>query len=260
MSNPHSILGLSRNCTEAEVKQAFRSLALLTHPDKVGPSGTDKMKELNLAYETIVAGELWEDPTTHTATSSTYTGTSSTHTATSSKHPKQHVHEVWEGSPYNRDQEYLQKIRESSGAGPRTHDPSRCGECKKQFRKYANSHHPEHICSFRSEACIEGYSWQHKCAICNELINRWPFFKLQEGLYLPILDCCNSRAHPECALKKYEQKYGSSKDWFACLCGKVVNAKGENVNTCILCNAEARMGAVHVISTLAACLKGSDYW
>ena len=255
MPNAHSVLGLSRNCTEAEVKQAFRSLALQTHPDKVGPSGTDKMKEINLAYETIVAGELWQVPSTRTATSSTHTDTSSTHTATSSKHPKQHVHEVWEGSPYNRDEEYLQKIRDSSGAEPWIHDPYTCAECEDEVHEYVRSHSSGDARKFRSEECIDECDWRHKCAICDALINRCDnIFNLQDGRYPPTTNCCNSSAHPECALKKYEEKYGSSKDWFACLCGKIINHKGQNINTCIVCNEEVMMGAVHVISTLAACL------
>lgn len=50
----YKILGLTRNCTEDQVKKAYRELALQNHPDKVGPQGEEKMKAINNAYENVL--------------------------------------------------------------------------------------------------------------------------------------------------------------------------------------------------------------
>lgn len=57
----YAILGieeLSINSTEADIKSAYKKLALIYHPDKIGESITDSDKEIWLkvqnAYETLV--------------------------------------------------------------------------------------------------------------------------------------------------------------------------------------------------------------
>lgn len=45
-------LGLLRSATEAEVQKAYRKLALLNHPDKIGHA-EEKLKQINAAYELI---------------------------------------------------------------------------------------------------------------------------------------------------------------------------------------------------------------
>lgn len=56
MSNPHEVLGVEKNATEKEIKQAHRKLARRWHPDRFseGPEklwAEQKMVDINLAYE-----------------------------------------------------------------------------------------------------------------------------------------------------------------------------------------------------------------
>ena len=58
MNNPYTVLGVSPNATDEEIKQAYRNLARKYHPDKYRDSdladlATEKMKEINAAYEEI---------------------------------------------------------------------------------------------------------------------------------------------------------------------------------------------------------------
>jgi molecular chaperone DnaJ len=51
----YEVLGLERNCTDADIKRAFRDLARQHHPDNNpgDPSAEDRFKELSVAYETL---------------------------------------------------------------------------------------------------------------------------------------------------------------------------------------------------------------
>ncbi|MFQ5441574.1 MAG: molecular chaperone DnaJ [Thermodesulfobacteriota bacterium] len=51
----YKILGVERNASDAEIKKAFRRLALKHHPDQQGGSGQgdEKFKEINEAYEVL---------------------------------------------------------------------------------------------------------------------------------------------------------------------------------------------------------------
>ena len=58
MNNPYQVLGVSPNATDEEIKKAYRDLARKYHPDKYRDSdladlATEKMKEINAAYEEI---------------------------------------------------------------------------------------------------------------------------------------------------------------------------------------------------------------
>ncbi len=58
MNNPYSVLGVSPNATDEEIKQAYHELARKYHPDKYRDSeladlASEKMKEINAAYEEI---------------------------------------------------------------------------------------------------------------------------------------------------------------------------------------------------------------
>ena len=58
MTDPYSVLGVSPNASDEEIKQAYRKLAKQYHPDayKDNPLANlaeEKMKEINEAYDTI---------------------------------------------------------------------------------------------------------------------------------------------------------------------------------------------------------------
>ena len=60
MSDPYKILGISPNATDEEVKSAYRALAKKYHPDNYAGSpvadlATEKMKEINEAYDSVMA-------------------------------------------------------------------------------------------------------------------------------------------------------------------------------------------------------------
>lgn len=59
MNNPYEVLGVSKNATEEEIKNAYRLLARKYHPDNYADNplsdlAADKMKEINDAYDTIM--------------------------------------------------------------------------------------------------------------------------------------------------------------------------------------------------------------
>lgn len=59
MKDPYTVLGVSRNATEDEIKKAYRALAKKYHPDNYEDSNplkelaSEKMKEINEAYDAI---------------------------------------------------------------------------------------------------------------------------------------------------------------------------------------------------------------
>ena len=58
MRDPYSVLGVSSNATDQEIKRAYRELARKYHPDNYANNpladlAEEKMKEINEAYETI---------------------------------------------------------------------------------------------------------------------------------------------------------------------------------------------------------------
>lgn len=61
MNDPYSVLGVSPNSTEEEVKKAYRELVRKYHPDNyhdnpLADLAQEKMKEINEAYDTISKG------------------------------------------------------------------------------------------------------------------------------------------------------------------------------------------------------------
>ncbi|MBR3844120.1 MAG: J domain-containing protein [Clostridia bacterium] len=60
MSDPYSVLGVSRDASEETVKEAYRELARKYHPDNYNDNplkdlAADKMKEINQAYDQIIS-------------------------------------------------------------------------------------------------------------------------------------------------------------------------------------------------------------
>ena len=58
MRDPYSVLGVSQNASDDEVKKAYRELARKYHPDNyqnnpLADLAEEKMKEINEAYDTI---------------------------------------------------------------------------------------------------------------------------------------------------------------------------------------------------------------
>ncbi len=55
MRDPYTVLGVSRNASDAEIKKAFRTLAKANHPDTNAnnPKAADRFKEANAAYELL---------------------------------------------------------------------------------------------------------------------------------------------------------------------------------------------------------------
>ena len=59
MNDPYSVLGVSQNASDEEIKKAYRDLARKYHPDNyhdnpLSELAQEKMKEINEAYEAIV--------------------------------------------------------------------------------------------------------------------------------------------------------------------------------------------------------------
>jgi hypothetical protein len=69
MTNPYKILGVSPEASDEEIKLAYRELVHKYHPDKyvgtdLSDMATEKMKEINAAYEEIL--QMRKQRTSHT--------------------------------------------------------------------------------------------------------------------------------------------------------------------------------------------------
>jgi len=70
-SEPHETLGVSPGATPAELKRAYRRLAMRWHPDRSDhPQATERFKEISAAYEQLLAGDSPEDEATTDAAES----------------------------------------------------------------------------------------------------------------------------------------------------------------------------------------------
>ena len=58
--NPYLILGVDENCSEEEIKKAFRRLAKIHHPDVSNEDSGESFKRILKAYETLKQNNfLW---------------------------------------------------------------------------------------------------------------------------------------------------------------------------------------------------------
>jgi curved DNA-binding protein CbpA len=55
-ADPYRTLGLTRGATLADVKQAYRALAKINHPDAAGPAALPRFLAIQAAYEQLIAG------------------------------------------------------------------------------------------------------------------------------------------------------------------------------------------------------------
>lgn len=53
MRDPYLVLEVAQNATQQEIKRSYHALALKYHPDKAGPAGAEKFKEIQQAYDTL---------------------------------------------------------------------------------------------------------------------------------------------------------------------------------------------------------------
>lgn len=75
MRDPYSVLGVSQNASDEEVKKAYRELARKYHPDNyqnnpLADLAEEKMKEINEAYDLLTRGGANASNTTRTRTAS----------------------------------------------------------------------------------------------------------------------------------------------------------------------------------------------
>lgn len=75
MKDPYTILGVSRDATDEEIKKAYRALARKYHPDNYAGSdladvAEEKMKEVNEAYDLITKMRASGNGGTHSGASS----------------------------------------------------------------------------------------------------------------------------------------------------------------------------------------------
>lgn len=84
MSDPYSILGVSRNATPEEIKSAYRTKAKVYHPDNQETGDLEKFKELSNAFSTLT------DP----------------------QQQQQHGHHQWGGHHFNMDDLIAQQFEE----------------------------------------------------------------------------------------------------------------------------------------------------
>ncbi len=87
MKDPYSVLGVSRDASDDEVKAAYRKLAKKYHPDNYADSpladvATEKMKEVNEAYDAIMNERKGKSGSAGAGSRSSYSGYSGGYSST----------------------------------------------------------------------------------------------------------------------------------------------------------------------------------
>lgn len=82
MKDPYSVLGVEKNATDEQIKTAYRELARKYHPDgyennPLSDLAAEKMKEINEAYDNIMAHRKNKGPAGYSDAYSAYSSDSS---------------------------------------------------------------------------------------------------------------------------------------------------------------------------------------
>lgn len=65
MMNSYAILGVSQNASLADIKRAYRRLAMRWHPDRnTDPDATERFKQIRAAYDLLLTADLSDDADT----------------------------------------------------------------------------------------------------------------------------------------------------------------------------------------------------
>lgn len=81
MKDPYEVLGVQRNATEEEIKTAYKNMARKYHPDNyhdnpLADLAEERMKEINEAYDAIMASKKGRSSRNSGANQSNYSGSS----------------------------------------------------------------------------------------------------------------------------------------------------------------------------------------
>ncbi len=77
MKDPYEVLGVARNASKDEIKQAYRELARKYHPDNyvnnpLSDLAEEKMKEINEAYDAIIKGKSASQSSSYNSSGNSY--------------------------------------------------------------------------------------------------------------------------------------------------------------------------------------------